>query len=178
MNAATKAPVASQNGKPWPTSTTEYSSMAANTRPIRPKPSPAGRGPVGRRAPRLIARSASAMPSRNTAAPSRPGTRPGTSYLLMCRFSSRSMRQEPMATAPPNAIHSKAETRSALGGISPSGAVSMLTDQGLAMPTVSGATLVLPVECSSQALAWIAGMAAACAASPATGANSAPLFTA
>lgn len=46
------------------------------------------------------------------------------------------------------------------------------------MPTVSGATLVLPPACSSQALACTAGNTAVCAAAPAAGANSAPRLAA
>src|SRR5450759_3334729 len=46
------------------------------------------------------------------------------------------------------------------------------------MPTVSGDTLALPPSNSSQALAWIAGNTAFCAASPYCGANSAPRLTA
>ena len=46
------------------------------------------------------------------------------------------------------------------------------------MPTVSGDTFALPPLKSSQALAWIAGNTAFCAASPDDGANSAPRLVA
>ena len=46
------------------------------------------------------------------------------------------------------------------------------------MPTVSGDTLALPPLNSSQALAWTAGNTAFCAASPASGLNSAPRLVA
>ena len=46
------------------------------------------------------------------------------------------------------------------------------------MPTVSGETLALPPLNSSQALAWTAGNTAFCAASPDSGANSAPRLVA
>lgn len=45
--------------------------------------------------PRASARIASTRPSIRIAAPSKPGTRLGVSYLLMCRCSRRSMRQAP-----------------------------------------------------------------------------------
>jgi hypothetical protein len=46
------------------------------------------------------------------------------------------------------------------------------------MPTVSGETFALPPSNSTQALAWIAGNTAFCAASPNCGANSAPRLAA
>jgi hypothetical protein len=46
------------------------------------------------------------------------------------------------------------------------------------MPTVSGDTFALPPLKSSQALAWMAGNTAFCAASPDDGANSAPRLVA
>ena len=50
--------------------------------------------------------------------------------------------------------------------------------QGLAMPTVSGETLALPLSNSIHAFACTAGKTAFCAASPYDGANSAPRLAA
>ena len=116
--------------------------------------------------------------------PSSPGSRPGTVYGLMsCALEpvhahradehgdaerdpgdGRRAARWPRALAP-------ARASGRAGSTSPSSESAMTAgdrDQGFGMPTVSGETLALPPSNSSQALAWIAGNTAFCAASPTT----------
>src|SRR3569623_1031790 len=100
----TKIVEQSQNGRPWPMRTTEYTTHSAITVHTRLRTSRCC-GVNGSRgcanAPRCQLRSVSTPPSRIIASPSTPGSRPGIVYGLMFCDSSRSIVMDATSTATP-----------------------------------------------------------------------------